>query len=80
MLRRRYGVEKAATRADVIKLFPATACSVWQDPLYAPIVVCRKAHTRHPCDYWLFPALLDYHELYPVSLVITGHDQIRLSW
>jgi hypothetical protein len=42
-----------------------------------PIVVCRKAHTRHPRDYWLFPALLDYHELYPVSLVITGHDHNR---
>jgi hypothetical protein len=27
-------VKEAATRADVIKLFPATACSVWQDALY----------------------------------------------
>jgi hypothetical protein len=34
MIRRGRGVIEAATRADVIKLFPATACSVWQDALY----------------------------------------------
>jgi hypothetical protein len=39
MLGRGHGVKKAATRADVIKLFPATACSVWQDALYLCIRV-----------------------------------------
>jgi hypothetical protein len=34
MFGRERGVIEAATRADVIKLFPATACSVWQDALY----------------------------------------------
>jgi hypothetical protein len=34
MLRRGHGVKKAVTWADVIKLFPATACSGWQDALY----------------------------------------------
>jgi hypothetical protein len=34
MLGRRHGVKEAATQAAVIKLFPATACSVWQDALY----------------------------------------------
>jgi hypothetical protein len=34
MIRRRRGVKEAAIRADMIKLFPATACSVWQDALY----------------------------------------------
>jgi hypothetical protein len=27
-------VKEAATRADVIKLFPAIICSVWQDALH----------------------------------------------
>ena len=34
MIRHGRDVKEAATRADVIKLFPATACSVWQDALY----------------------------------------------
>jgi hypothetical protein len=34
MIRRGRGIIEAATRADVIELFPATACSVWQDALY----------------------------------------------
>jgi hypothetical protein len=34
MLGRGHGVKEAATQADVIKLFPATAFSVWQDALY----------------------------------------------
>jgi hypothetical protein len=34
MIRRGRGVKEAAIRADMIKLFPATAYSVWQDPLY----------------------------------------------
>jgi hypothetical protein len=34
MIRRGRGVIEATTGADVIKLFPATACSVWQDALY----------------------------------------------
>jgi hypothetical protein len=29
-----HGVKEAATQADMIKLFPATAFSVWQDALY----------------------------------------------
>lgn len=33
MVRRERGVEEAAIRADMIKLFPATVLSVWQDPL-----------------------------------------------
>jgi hypothetical protein len=33
MIRRGRGVIEAATGANVIKLFPATACSVWQDAL-----------------------------------------------
>jgi hypothetical protein len=33
-LRRGRGVKEAATRVDVIMLFPAAACSVWQDTLY----------------------------------------------
>jgi hypothetical protein len=33
MIRRGRGVKEASTRANVIKLFPATACSVWQDAL-----------------------------------------------
>jgi hypothetical protein len=28
-------VNEAATRADAIKLFSATACPVWQDALYS---------------------------------------------
>jgi hypothetical protein len=31
---REKGAKEAATRADVIELFPATAYSVWQDSLY----------------------------------------------
>jgi len=34
MFRRGHGVKDAAMRADTIKLFPATARSVWQDALY----------------------------------------------
>jgi hypothetical protein len=34
MIRRGRDVKEATMRADMIKLFPATACSVWQDPLY----------------------------------------------
>jgi hypothetical protein len=34
MLGRGHGVKEAATQADVIKLFPTTAFSVWQDALY----------------------------------------------
>jgi hypothetical protein len=34
MLGRGHGVKEAATQADVIKLFPATAFSVRQDALY----------------------------------------------
>jgi hypothetical protein len=33
MIRRGRGVREAAKRADMIEFFPATACSVWQDPL-----------------------------------------------
>jgi hypothetical protein len=33
MIRRGRGVIEAATGADVIQLFPTTACSVWQDAL-----------------------------------------------
>jgi hypothetical protein len=33
MIRRGHGAKEAAKRADVIKLFPATAYSVWQDAL-----------------------------------------------
>jgi hypothetical protein len=33
MFGRGHGVREAATGADVIKLFPATGCSVWQDAL-----------------------------------------------
>jgi hypothetical protein len=35
LIRRGRGVKEAATRADVIEFFPATACSLWQDALYA---------------------------------------------
>jgi hypothetical protein len=34
MIGRGRGVKEAATRADVIKLFLAAACSLWQDALY----------------------------------------------
>jgi hypothetical protein len=33
MVRGGRGEKEAATRADVIELFPATACSLWQDAL-----------------------------------------------
>jgi hypothetical protein len=42
MLGRGHGVKEAATQADVIKLFPATAFSVWQDALYL-----------YECRWWL---------------------------
>jgi hypothetical protein len=43
MFRRGHGVKEAATRADTTKLFPATACSVWQDALYIrPFSVGRQ--------------------------------------
>jgi hypothetical protein len=35
MIRHGRGVKEAATHADIMKVFPATACSMWQDPLYA---------------------------------------------
>jgi hypothetical protein len=34
MIKRERGVIEAATGADMIKLFPTTACPVWQDALY----------------------------------------------
>jgi hypothetical protein len=45
MIRPGHGVIEAATGADVIKLFPATACSMWQDALY----VCFGQETRREC-------------------------------
>jgi hypothetical protein len=36
MVRGGRGEKEYVTRADVIKLFPATACSLWQDALYYP--------------------------------------------
>jgi hypothetical protein len=37
MIKRERGVIEAATGADMIKLFPTTACPVWQDALYCKL-------------------------------------------
>jgi hypothetical protein len=66
IIRRGCGVKEAATRAVVIGLFPATACSLWQDALYPRRFevlhfdrTWRRDERAHPVIY-IFRGIQDF--------------------